>query len=49
MAELLATWASRGHRTICLPIAEETDRQIVAVPDEFRRTIDDRRFPQPGK
>src|SRR5215210_5663430 len=48
MAELLATRASRGHRTICLPIAEETYRQIVAVPDEFRRTIDDcfRRLPE---
>lgn len=41
MAELLATRSSRGHRTICLPIAEETYRRVVAVPGEFRRTLDD--------
>lgn len=41
MAELLATRASRGHRTLCLPIAEESYRRIVAAPGEFRRTIDD--------
>jgi hypothetical protein len=41
MAELLATRSSRGHRTICLPIAEETYRQIVGSPSEFRRAIDD--------
>src|SRR3712207_2399590 len=48
MAELLATRASRGHRTICLPIAEETYRQIVGVPGQFRRTLDDcfRRWPE---
>src|SRR5438874_4531537 len=40
MAELLATRASRGHRTLCLPIAEESYRRIVATPAEFRRTLD---------
>jgi hypothetical protein len=42
MAESLATRSSRGHRTICLPLAEETYRRIVAIPSEFRRAIDDR-------
>jgi hypothetical protein len=48
MAESLATRASRGHRTLCLPIAEESYRRIVADPAEFRRTIDDcfRRSPE---
>jgi hypothetical protein len=41
MAEGLATRASRGHRTICLPIAEGTYRRIVGIPSEFRRVIDD--------
>jgi hypothetical protein len=41
MAESLATRASRGHRTICLPIAEETYRRIVDDPVEYRRTLDD--------
>jgi hypothetical protein len=40
MTESLATRASRGHRTLCLPIAEETYRRIVLAPDEFRHTID---------
>ena len=40
MAELLATRASRGHRTLCLSIAEESYRRIVGSADEFRRTID---------
>ena len=48
MAELLATRSSRGHRTICLPFAEETYRRIVVVPGEFRRTIDEsfRQWPE---
>src|SRR5215210_9243741 len=48
MAASLATRASRGHRTICLPIAEETYRRIVGDPVEFRRTLDDafRRMPE---
>ncbi len=48
MAKSLATRASRGHRTLCLPIAEETYRRIVADPAEFRRTLDDcfRRMPE---
>ena len=48
MAESLATRASRGHRTLCLPIAEETYRRIVADPVEFRRALDDcfRRMPE---
>src|SRR3954447_17301465 len=47
-AESLATRASRGHRTLCLPIAEETYRRVVADPAEFRRTLDDcyRRMPE---
>jgi hypothetical protein len=40
MAELLATRASRGHRALCLPIAEESYRQIVSSPAAFRRTLD---------
>ncbi len=48
MAELFATRSSRGHRTLCLPIAEESYRRIVGAPGEFRRTIDDcfRRMPE---
>jgi hypothetical protein len=48
MAKGTATRSSRGHRTICLPIAEETYPQIVNDPGEFRRTIDDcfRRMPE---
>ena len=41
MAESLATRASRGHRTLCLPFAEESYRRIVGSPAEFRRTIDE--------
>jgi hypothetical protein len=44
MAELLATRASRGHRTLCLPFAEQTYCRIIGDPVEFRRAIDDR-FP----
>jgi hypothetical protein len=48
MAESLATRASRGHRTLCLPIGEETYGRVVAVPAEFRREVDDcfRRMPE---
>jgi hypothetical protein len=48
MADAIATRSSRGHRTICLPIAEETYRQIVDDPEAFRRTIDDgfRQWPE---
>ena len=42
MAELLATPVSRGHRTICLPFAEEIYSRIIDDPVEFRRAIDDR-------
>src|SRR3954451_18054648 len=41
MAEGLATRSSRGHRTICLPIAEEAYLQAVNDPVAFRRWIDD--------
>src|SRR3954447_14681682 len=41
MAEGLATRSSRGHRTICLPIAEEAYRHVVNDPVAFRRWIDD--------
>jgi hypothetical protein len=48
MAQGIATRASRGHRTICLPIAEETYARIIVDPVEFRRTLDDcfRRMPE---
>ena len=35
MAEGLATRSSRGHRTICLPIAEDADLQAVNDPVAF--------------
>ena len=35
MTESLATRASRGHRTLCLPIAEAAYRRVVAVPAEI--------------
>jgi hypothetical protein len=41
MARGIATRLSRGHRTICLPISEETYRQIVDDPQLFRRTLDE--------
>ena len=41
MAEGLATRSSRGHRTICLPIAEEAYLQAIHDPVAFRRWIDD--------
>lgn len=48
MAASLATQSSRGHRTICLPIAEEAYRQIVNDAVKFRQAIDDdfRRMPE---
>ena len=48
MAGSHATRSSRGHRTICLPIPEETYQQIIDDPRAFRRTIDDwfRRMPE---
>jgi hypothetical protein len=42
MAELLATRASRGHRTLCLPFAEDFYSQIINDPAAFRRAIDER-------
>ncbi len=41
MAGRLATRSSRGHRTLCLPIPEETYQQIIDDPHAFRRTLDD--------
>ena len=41
MAEGLATRSSRGHRTICLPIAEEAYLQAVKDPVAFRRWVDE--------
>src|SRR4051812_43659996 len=41
MAEAIATGSSRGHRTICLPIAEEAHSHAVEDPAAFRRWIDD--------
>ena len=48
MAETAATQASRGHRTICLPIPEPTYHLVIDDPRAFRRTIDDcfRRMPE---
>src|SRR5438067_1386548 len=48
MAGRLAKRSTRGLRTICLPIPEETYRQIVDDPGAFRRTLDDsyRRMPE---
>jgi len=48
MAEAIATQSSRGHRTICLPIAEDAYQQIVNDPGAFRRTIEEhyRRMPE---
>ena len=42
MANGIATRSSRGHRTICVPISEELYPWIVADPQEFRRTLDER-------
>ena len=41
MADGIATRSSRGHRTICLPIAEESYPQAVDDPAAFRRCLDD--------
>ena len=41
MAAECATRSSRGHRTICLPIAEQTYSQIIEDPAAFRRALDD--------
>jgi hypothetical protein len=41
MAEAIATRSSRGHRTICLPLAEEAYLPVIHDPVAFRRWIDD--------
>src|SRR5512142_703935 len=41
MAGSLATRSSRGHRTRCLPLPEETYEQIIDDPRASRRTLDD--------
>jgi len=48
MADRTATRSSRGHRTICLPIPEDSYQRIVHDPREFRATIDEcfRRTPE---
>jgi hypothetical protein len=48
MAERGATRSSRGHRTICLPVAEDAYLQAVTDPVKFRRLLDDgfRRTPE---
>ena len=48
MADAIATRSSRGQRTICLPIPEETYRQIIDDSTAFRGTLDDwfRRAPE---
>jgi hypothetical protein len=48
MADCRATRASRGQRTICLPITEDVYSRIINDPQEFRRTLDDwfRRAPE---
>ena len=40
MAERPATRASRGQRTICLPITDDAYLQIINDPQEFRRILD---------
>ena len=40
MAESLATQASRGHRTLCLPFEEQSYYRVVGDPAEFRRPLD---------
>ena len=42
MAEAIATRSSRGHRTLCLPIAEDAYLHVVNDPVAFRRWIEDR-------
>ena len=42
MANGIATRSSRGHRTICVPIAEALYPRIVSDPNEFRRTLNER-------
>ena len=39
MAESLATQASRGHRTLCLPFEVETHRRVVRRPRRVRRVV----------
>ena len=48
MAQEIATRSSRGHRTLCVPISEETYSQIVNDPQQFRRTLDEcfRKMPE---
>jgi hypothetical protein len=41
MAEGHATWTSRGHRTICLPVSEAAYTRAVDDPAEFRRLLDE--------
>jgi hypothetical protein len=41
MAETGATRASRGQRTLCLPITEDAYARIVNDASEFRRTLDE--------
>jgi hypothetical protein len=41
MAAAIATRSSRGHRTICLPFAEDVYQQIINDPVTFRRTIEE--------
>src|SRR4051794_24261944 len=36
-----STRASRGQRTICLPITEDAYARIIEDPREFRRTLDE--------
>jgi hypothetical protein len=48
MAEATATRSSRGHRTICLSVSEDTYRQAVNDPTAFRRLLDEgfRKMPE---
>ena len=39
MAEGIATRSSRGHRTICLSIEEETILRIIHDPKVFRSAL----------
>ncbi len=48
MAKGTATRSSRGHRTICLPVSEDSYRQAINDPRKFRQLLDEnfRKMPE---
>ena len=48
MAKGSATQASRGHRTICLPVSEDAYTQAINDPTRFRQLLDEsfRKMPE---